>query len=339
MLKTIVLAACVLTIVRAQVPSLGWCPDYVPMANFDMAKFLGTWYEAERYFQLSEVVSRCVMANYSKGADNKLRVSNEVTNRFTGIKRVLEGEIKPPASKAEEGKLHVKYSLPLTPETSYAVLETDYKSYAVLWSCTGLGPVHTQNAWIMTRERRPPGEVLQKAYGVLDKYKISKTFFVKSDQEDCAYLDTPPSKFDEKPTPEPVPVEEPIVENVSEQKLRTAINPDTPEIILETRKAELAEAAAAAAVVAMTNDEEDEPKDEPAIQVVKNEPSNKEAPEDKKEEHQQQVPVSVAEIIIKTAEIPEKETSKPKEEEPSLVLADAPKIEKPAEVLKENKKQ
>lgn len=40
------------------------------------------WHEAERYFQLSEVVSRCVMANYSRGHDNKLRVSNEVTNRL-----------------------------------------------------------------------------------------------------------------------------------------------------------------------------------------------------------------------------------------------------------------
>ena len=76
---------------------------------------------------------------------------------------MLEGEIKPASSKAEEGKLHVRYTtLPLTPETQYSVLETDYKNYAVLWSCAGLGPVHTQNAWIMTRQRLAPGEILQK---------------------------------------------------------------------------------------------------------------------------------------------------------------------------------
>lgn len=33
-----------------------------------------------------------------------------------------------------------------------------------------------------------PGVILQKAYAVLDKYKISKTFFVKSDQNDCAQI-------------------------------------------------------------------------------------------------------------------------------------------------------
>lgn len=46
------------------------------------SQFLGVWYEAERYFQLTEVVSRCVMANYTLGADGKFRVSNEVTNRL-----------------------------------------------------------------------------------------------------------------------------------------------------------------------------------------------------------------------------------------------------------------
>lgn len=38
---------------------------------------------------------------------------------------------------------------------------------------------------------------MSQAYGVLDKYKISKTFFVKTDQADCAYLD---SRIEPKPT-------------------------------------------------------------------------------------------------------------------------------------------
>ncbi|XP_012286565.1 apolipoprotein D isoform X2 [Orussus abietinus] len=163
MLTKIVLVLSALALARAQIPSLGWCPEYVPMADFDMNRFLGVWYEAERYFQLSEVVSRCVMANYTTTADGKFRVSNEVINRFTGVKRILEGEIKPSPSKAEEGNLRVKYTtIPLTPETQYSVLETDYDNYAVLWSCSGIGPVHTQNAWLMTRQRLPSGEVLQK---------------------------------------------------------------------------------------------------------------------------------------------------------------------------------
>lgn len=40
----------------------------------------------------------------------------------------------------------------------------------------------------MTRERLPPGPVLQRAYGVLDKFRISRTFFVKTEQEGCAIV-------------------------------------------------------------------------------------------------------------------------------------------------------
>jgi len=94
---------------------------------------------------------------------NEFLIINISDTFSTGVKRILEGEIKPAASKAEEGKLQVKYTtIPLTPETKYSVLETDYDSYAVLWSCQGIGPVHAQNAWVMTRQRIPPGEVLQK---------------------------------------------------------------------------------------------------------------------------------------------------------------------------------
>lgn len=45
--------------------------------------------------------------------------------------------------------------------------------------------IFTVQAWILTRERVPDGPVLQAAYGVLDRYKISRTFFVNTDQNDC----------------------------------------------------------------------------------------------------------------------------------------------------------
>lgn len=94
---------------------------------------------------------------------NEFLIINIFDTFSTGVKRILDGEIKPAASKAEEGKLQVKYTtIPLTPETKYSVLETDYDSYAVLWNCQGIGPVHAQNAWVMTRQRIPSGEVLQK---------------------------------------------------------------------------------------------------------------------------------------------------------------------------------
>ncbi|XP_075210896.1 apolipoprotein D-like isoform X2 [Lycorma delicatula] len=172
-----------LALVGGQIPNLGWCPDYVPMADFEMDKYLGTWYEQERYFRVMEAGSRCVRTNYTKAVDGRILVASEITGRLTGLKRVIEGEML----KGSEPRISIKYQvLPFPVEMSYTVLDTDYDTYSVVWSCSGLGPVNTQSAWVMTRERLAPGTVLQKAYGVLDKYKISRTFFVKTDQADCA---------------------------------------------------------------------------------------------------------------------------------------------------------
>ena len=40
------------------------------------------------------------------------------------------------------------------------VLDTDYDSFAVIWSCSNLGLIgHTQSAWVITRERDTSGNV------------------------------------------------------------------------------------------------------------------------------------------------------------------------------------
>ncbi|CAH1962382.1 unnamed protein product [Acanthoscelides obtectus] len=91
------------------------------------------------------------------------------------------------AGRSDEGKLKVKYSTsPVATESTLTILDTDYDNYAVIWSCSGLGPIHAQSVWVMTRERIPSGPVMQRAYGILDKFRISRSFFVKTDQEGCA---------------------------------------------------------------------------------------------------------------------------------------------------------
>jgi apolipoprotein D and lipocalin family protein len=96
----------------------------------------------------------------------------------------VEGQLQV-VGRDGEGKISVKYtSLPVPYEAQYVILDTDYKSYAVMWSCNGIGPIHTQSAWVLTRDRLAPGLVLQMAYGVLDKFKISRAFFVRTNQEE-----------------------------------------------------------------------------------------------------------------------------------------------------------
>jgi hypothetical protein len=48
----------------------------------------------------------------------------------------------------------------------------------------------------MARDRIPRGEVLQAAYGVLDKFKMNRSFFVRTDQTSCETLPPPLEAID-----------------------------------------------------------------------------------------------------------------------------------------------
>ena len=65
------------------------------------------------------------------------------------------------------------------------ILNTDYDSFAVLWSCRDLGRYgHVENSWLLTREQHPSEEILQTAYGHLDRLGL-RNYFTKSQQEGC----------------------------------------------------------------------------------------------------------------------------------------------------------
>lgn len=81
------------------------------------------------------------------------------------MKRVIDGSLEL-AGKAGEGKLNVKYTTtPLASDTALTVLDTDYDSYAVIWSCNGFGPLHARNSCIFLRKRDLNYNVFQRVLG------------------------------------------------------------------------------------------------------------------------------------------------------------------------------
>lgn len=51
---------------------------------------------------------------------------------------------------AGEGKMSIKYNSFPPYDTSYIVLDTDYDQVAVIWSCNGIGPVHTRKYLLLS---------------------------------------------------------------------------------------------------------------------------------------------------------------------------------------------
>lgn len=107
-----------------------------------------------------------------------------------------------------------------------------------------------------------------QAYGVLDKYKISKTFFMKTSQDDCAYLDSlseptqpiePPKKGPKPTTPAQAADEEELEEAPPQPLVRENITPDAPENVLKTRRAELDTQEKASAAAKLAEVQADQP--------------------------------------------------------------------------------
>ncbi|XP_066601117.1 apolipoprotein D-like [Prorops nasuta] len=147
--------------------------------------YLGKWYEAERYFAVFEFGGKCVTANYSLSENGSIKLMNKQISSLTGVSSSIEGVARL-IGRSDDPKLSVTFpSLPLPLDAPYWILDTDYKSYAVVWSCTNFGVFSVRNAWILTRETKPPVSVLEKAYQAIDKNNISRAYFIRTDQKNC----------------------------------------------------------------------------------------------------------------------------------------------------------
>ncbi|XP_045481706.1 apolipoprotein D-like [Harmonia axyridis] len=183
---SLIILVLLLYVVQAQVPFLGPCPNVTSMEGFQVEKYLGKWYEIERYFAVFEFAGKCVTAEYSKNSDETVAVHNKQSSSITGERSAIMGVAKV-VGRPDGGRLSVRFpSLPVQFEAPYWILDTDYENYSVVWSCLDFGIVNTRNTWILTRARTPNPEIMNKAYSILDKMGIDRNLLLKTDQENCS---------------------------------------------------------------------------------------------------------------------------------------------------------
>ena len=140
----------------------GECPTPSVQPNFDLARYLGPWYEIARLPFDEENNGVCTRATYTLESDGHVRVNNtERVGSPSGPSRDAVGDAV--ADPANPAKLEVTFSW-FSPRGPYWILETDYDSYALVLSCTPILDVYRfEYAWLLSRTPTLP-PALQKQY-------------------------------------------------------------------------------------------------------------------------------------------------------------------------------
>ncbi|CRK89848.1 CLUMA_CG003458, isoform A [Clunio marinus] len=177
----VIVFATILKITKAQIPGIGGCPNVHVVQNFDLHRYLGLWYEVKKYPFIFTLGGKCITAEYGLNANGTVSVFNKQ------IRNGREETILGSARIIRSGVLGVTFSnVPFQTEANYNVLDTDYQSYAVVYSCNSfLSLVNGRIVWILTRTRFPSQAVIDKAYQVMRSNGLSTSYLASTDNTDC----------------------------------------------------------------------------------------------------------------------------------------------------------
>lgn len=126
----------------------GPCPAAEAVKSLNVTQYVGTWYEIARDQSIKFETGDCVSAKYALKADGKLSVLNTEV-KPDGTVNTIEGEAY--CNSDGSGNCHVKFSR-FQPWGDYRVLDTDYKTYSVVYSCSSiLGLYHFGAGWVLGR--------------------------------------------------------------------------------------------------------------------------------------------------------------------------------------------
>jgi len=185
----------------------GKCPEVPLIANFDLDRYGGTWYEVARYpmsFQSDE--GHCGVVHYGKIDDTTVSVNNsEIQPAKKGkMKRTfILGEAYQTEPETFPNKIHVGfefnnkvanffYNLFSGDGDNYWVMETDYTRYSLVMHCDKKLMYANVYAWIMVRDQSFP---TTQAYRNLraelaERWDLSTEDFIENDFDnglDCDY--------------------------------------------------------------------------------------------------------------------------------------------------------
>lgn len=172
--------------------SSGKCLEIPAISNFEVNSYIGNWYEIRRLNSVFERQLKCGRAIYQIESSNSISVENNGINAITGEIASVVGHATFSDTSAKN-KLTLMLPVEVAGVTifenegEYSVWDTDYDSYALIYSCKTIIPglVKAETSWILSRERTLSDEKIRYLSSVLAVDGLDINKFEVVDQSDC----------------------------------------------------------------------------------------------------------------------------------------------------------
>ncbi|KAM6948226.1 apolipoprotein D-like [Aplochiton taeniatus] len=172
---------------NAQVIRPGKCPHAAVQQNFDVAKYLGRWYEIQKLPAIFQK-GQCGQATYALRSPGVVSVLNEELLNDGTVSTAIGKAVVVDA--AEPAKLEVSF-FENQPPGPYWVLSTDYENYTLIYGCTSLGEnLRYEFSWILARQPSLPEETLVELRSILTSngVEVEKLMITDQDAERCSAM-------------------------------------------------------------------------------------------------------------------------------------------------------
>lgn len=163
----------------------GGCGEVTTKEGFQLEPYMGQWYELEKYPN-SFQKGGCGVANYVIQDDGTVSVNNTEKNP-DGKTSTAIGQARSDPKSTIPGHLQVRFSK-WQPWGKYWVLDTDYTSFSVVYSCSSYLVNRVEFLWILGREASLSVETRLKISALLSKFKIDESYLTITDHNpsNCA---------------------------------------------------------------------------------------------------------------------------------------------------------
>ncbi|XP_059471765.1 apolipoprotein D-like [Neocloeon triangulifer] len=161
------------------------CPNVEPVPNFNLDKFMGLWY----VIQKSSTASNCLVNNYTRTDDGEIRLEQNSEHFLLGLGSVdhvyrYTGILKQP-DRYNPAAMRVKFPLSIAGDASYIVFDTDYDTYAAVFTCQKLAIAHRRSATILSRKKTLDSAVILKLRNKLNNFGVDPHDLSIVKQDDC----------------------------------------------------------------------------------------------------------------------------------------------------------